>query len=399
MRLQIKLGLVAVGIGFLFLAGIGLASITSFGPWGVPHSKRADYESRLVAIKQRNTKIDHYETRSRPIRHLPIQSRNLGFISAGESLTAVFDVENVGRENLSIIKQHSPSDLEVKIQPPELRPGETAKVKLQWRLNESQVDVETGRESTTITRRARFATNDPIDPTFELKLEAKLRQKLLYPSKIQFKPSQVAEPVGKDFVVSSQTLTDLDIDSISCDAPGFIVEHSKVTDLAQLEEPSTVSASRVTFQFTPLDYGDFSWPLTAKIVNDDRSIEKIAIELTGRVRSPISFYHPDMHRKQGLSLGTLSADTEHTFHVQVRLRHETHRRLEVLDQFPPELDVVMSPQASRGIYKLTIVARKGCSTTEFNRVDRRGFIKVGDPEDPAFFRWLPIYGAIVNIAD
>jgi hypothetical protein len=104
-----------------------------------------------------------------------------------------------------------------------------------------------------------------------------------------------------------------------------------------------------------------------------------------------------MRRDRGLDIGSFSSDQEHQVYVQVRLRGEGHRKLEVLDSKPEELQVELIPLKRQGTYKMAITIPEGCPTIQFNRDDFRGFIKVGDPTDRNFSNWLPLYGAVVSL--
>ena len=79
----------------------------------------------------------------------------------------------------------------------------------------------------------------------------------------------------------------------------------------------------------------------------------------------------------------------------VRVRGDLDRKIDVLDVQPPELKATLSPQSTRGNYRLTLTIPAECPMVVFNIPEKHGFVEVGDPADRHFKNWFPIHGAVV----
>jgi hypothetical protein len=394
-----KLTVGLLGFAVLFSTATLLTTVTRYKPWGVPDVRRAEYEEKLTRIRSHNAKIDEFSKKDRAQHHIRKSSHDFGFVAAGQTLSHIFNVKNVGRQPLEIIAASVPKDVEVSVQQELTLPGSSNEVSLVWRPSAAQtVSTSDPDEQPSFQRSIELATNDPIHPSLKLTLTAKPKKKFECPKQLIFDPCSPGDSISHTFYLSSQTLDDFNIESVKCDAPGFFVDHEPVEDLSQAGRTSLTAAHRVFVRITPYKYGAFESSIKI-LTNANPDTEEHVVKLTGNVKTPITFNHPEMHRTRGLDLGTMSTDKQHQFHIQVRLRGEEHRSLEVLDWEPKELETSMTAQKRTGAYKLTITVPKDCRTVVFNRSDHRGFIKVGDPENPEFYNWLPFYGAVANLGD
>jgi hypothetical protein len=196
--------------------------------------------------------------------------------------------------------------------------------------------------------------------------------------------------------VASETTEELSVIDLKSDLAGFdySVEPADTDQLPQ-ELAGAKVAYRVTVSGSQPKYGSFSETLELDLLLNDEFTKRNA-DLSGRVRSPVSFVHPDLHSANGIDIGTIASKTEKTIGVGVRQRGQVPRALVVLDHEPKELQVELIPQKSvPGAYQLAIKVREGTPTTIFNRKDKRGFVSVGDPNEPEYSEWFPIYGVIV----
>ena len=69
----------------------------------------------------------------------------------------------------------------------------------------------------------------------------------------------------------------------------------------------------------------------------------------------------------------------------------------MIDVVPKLLQTKLDPSGREGFYKLTLTVPQGVDTESFNREDQRGYVQIGDPKDPRFQNWFPLYGATVKL--
>ena len=198
-----------------------------------------------------------------------------------------------------------------------------------------------------------------------------------------------------DFIVFSETSKTMVIDSLTCEDVdlAWFVDTSWSPESVTLE--AAQSAVRIVIQRSPMDYGRFSIPVQLQATVGDQTVT-LNSKITGLVRSPISFKSPKISNTQGLDIGTQNSGKRIEEFVAVKLRGHEGRKLAVLDFEPKQLQVTMKKLKTSGAYQLTIAVPANCPDVIFNRADQRGFVSVGDPDDPDFSSWFPLYGAIVD---
>ena len=372
----------------VFAGAITLSLAVEYKPFGVPDVRRDEYEQKLSSISARNEAIDLFRDKPRPIQALGRRLHDFGYVSVGDELTHAFKLENTGQESLQIVDAKMPAGVSYQLIPKILDGGSAGELVVRWSPKADQLGLQTN---------LKFSTNDPIDSRFTLTLYAKEKQNLILPERIDLGNADPSESFEGRATVLSQLASDIEITDVKCDAPNFFWNVDSVRlDQAAFRKQSITAGLELLVGASPVEFGKFSMPCEITMKMDGKVFAE-STELFGRVRTPITFNHPEMRRDRGLDIGTLNSDQEHQVHVQVRLRGEEHRRLAVLDSKPDELQVELSPLKLKGIYKMTITIPEGCPTTQFNRDDYRGYVEVGDPADKKFSNWLPLYGAVVSL--
>lgn len=375
-------------VGGIALAGL-FASQVENKPWGVPDFQRAEYEE-IVNQAQLAQQVSSGKA-TIPLAELSYDRRSLslGNIVSGDSISADFALKNDGTAPLTLeFSSKSNEAIVWDLSSSTLAPMQTAKLRISSTANETE-----SRQFGSVG----FKSNDPRRPKVVFSVHADVKRKLVVPQSISFGSVDQGADFTQNFYLASETTEGMGIVSLQSDLAGFnySVEPIEIDQLPK-EMSGAKVAYRVTVSGNQLKYGGFSESLVLELLLDDELIQRKAT-LSGKVKSPISFIHPDIHKTAGLKIGTIFSKTEKTVGVGVRQRSEVPRPLVVLDHAPKELEVELIPQKSvPGAYQLVIKVREGTPTVVFNRADQRGFVSVGAADDPEFSEWFPIYGVIIG---
>lgn len=374
----------------LMLAGAGFfASMINYRPWGVPEVRLSEYEENLKTISLANDVRSGAYQGAVPSFHHDARTMHFGETLLGAELNHTFKLQNLGDTVLKLTEAESSSDaVQWELTSKHLAPGEEASLSAHWYTSQ---DLETSMHW------VRLETNDPLRQAVTFILQADIRQPVVVPNTIDTGAPDFGDVVTSEFVVASETSSDLVIDEIESSMPNFewLVEESVVDgEMSGFKNAKVVH--KVLVRFVPDKYGSFSDQLTLQMTLDGNSVQRLST-IGGKVRSPITFIHPEMHSTAGLNIGTIKSDAPFEFAVSVRQRSAEPRELVVLDQYPKEFEVSLQPFKSlEGAYRLVISVPQGTPTMEFNRGDQRGYVSIGDPNDKEFSNWFPLSGAVVG---
>lgn len=376
---------------------VGFASITlalsqsvRFKPWGVPDSRRDDYDKRLSEIDRHDALVKKYSQKARPIAKATPAFRDFGWVSPSESLQHVVLIENVGDADLNLKVRGSSSDrVSGSIENEALKPGEATRCTINL-IAKSEPSQTSETQTVTIT------TNDPLQSTLTFSVQSQLREEVLLPKKIGLGKHDIGESATADFLVYSQLGEDLEIAGIENDS--FDIEWVSIpvpNDTAELQAKSARSAQRVTVNVTAKDYGRYNDKFDVRVRLD--GVEKhFDVEFGGSVRPPIGFYGPNVDQRNGINFGTVESGKQHDLFVVVRSRADRSRHIEILDIEPKELQAELQPLETAGSYRLRVSIPKDCPYRRFNLAEQHGYIKIGDPESKPYSSWLPVYGVVGN---
>ena len=384
----------AAGVLAFGTVATALALVVEYKPYGVPDSRRGEYEEKIAEISERNDLLREVPTEQRPIAFVKSATHDFGMLDPHYTATHRFDIENRGGHPLALKVLETTCKCTVgELDHSVVEPGETATITMTW---------NTGYKAEKYTQTALVETNDPVRKTLELSVKGEVRAEFIVPERIEFKASDPAEQTEANFVVFSQLWEDFTISEIACDIKGFdwIVEPIALGD-AELADRDPKSAWRVRMYGFAESYGNYEGEITitAKPAKGGDDVLRTA-PYTGRVRAPIAFTGPMLHKSDGMDIGTVVSDSEHQFHVVVRTRGDLEREIKVLDVKPEIFTASMTEvKRSPGTYRLTLAIPEGCPLTMFNSRKQHGFVQVGDPEDERFSNWFPIYGAVVTVKD
>jgi hypothetical protein len=379
----------AVFVGFTAT----IAYSVTYKPYGVSDSRRGEYEAAVSRINQRKQLAEDLAGESVPKAVVPERIHHFGMLDPHATASHAFTIGNAGESALKLSVRETSCKCTVgDLKQNMLLPGESTEVKLVW---------NTGYQADKYEQTATVVTNDPLQPTIDLKVTGEVRATFLAPESITFQKTDLGERATATMTVYSQLWEDFTIETVSS---------SDLPELEWVAEPADMRAPRLAAE-TPRsawdirlsvlaeDYGDYEGSLKLVVQptsGDDPVTNEISCK--GYVRSPITFYSPKIHRSEGLDLGTMVAGQEYVEYLTVRVRGDKSRRVEVLDSKPDQLKTTLLPTKNEGVYRLAIRVPKDCEMVTFNSDSRHGYVQVGDPENPNFSHWFPVYGAVVELS-
>ncbi|PAY18057.1 hypothetical protein CKO51_18885 [Rhodopirellula sp. SM50] len=388
-RLLVFGGLV---FGFASFA-LALTQVVSYKPWGVPDSRRDDYDQRVAELDRQAILRETYQNKPRPSARAWPAVHDFGWVRPEETLRHTVEIENVGDAELNLrIRETSSDRLTAQLEEQRLSAGESTRCTIQW-VTSSQPSTEPFQGRVTI------ATNDPLNKTLVLSVSSRQRKELVLPGAIDFGSHDMGQASTVDFVIYSQLAQRLNVVDVS--NPAFDLQWVAVPEPIDqqtrgdqtLGDRSATVASRITVEMEAKDYGHYSDQLELTVEVDGQQ-QQCKLDFGGRVRPPIGFYGPNVDRRTGVDFGTVENNEQHDLFVVVRSRADRSRNIAVLDVEPKELQAELQPLETEGSYRLRISIPKGCPYRRFNLAEQHGYIQIGDPEMKSYSNWLPVYGVV-----
>ncbi|MCC9599050.1 hypothetical protein LOC67_00650 [Stieleria sp. JC731] len=381
-RLLIAL-VITVGFSAVVFA---LSQNVVYKPWGVPDSRRDEYDAMLAEIerKEQLKSIPTARVRSSVMQH------DFEWVAAGKVCRHSFKVSNVGEVDLELdVLDKGRDDIRVTLDTNVVAPGQSAKCDLEWTVPES--------DSIDAANSVFLATNDPINPKVRFSCTAKRRQEIIAPKSIRFEKNDLGESATASFYVFTQLSDQFEVKSVSAD--GFELDWTTEPaspDEGELKNHSATSAVAMTVNLKSGDFGKFNGMLVVHAETGTGNHEH-AIPFSGKVRPPIGFYGPELYQKTGLDMGTLDGGKRKDFYVTVRSRVDKAREIEVLEIVPDALETELTKADQDGSYRLRITVPEGCPDLQYNLDQNRGYVKVGDPKSDTYSSWLPIWVSVSNV--
>ncbi len=373
--------------GFASFA-LALTQVVSYKPWGVPDSRRDDYDQRVAELDRQAILQETYRSKPRPSATAWPAVHDFGWVRPGEAVRHTVEIENVGNAELNLRIRETNSDrLTAQLEGQRLAPGESTRC---------TIDLVASRQPSAepFEGRVTIATNDPLNNTVVLSVFCRQRKELVLPAAIDFGSHDMAEASTVDFLIYSQLAQRLNVVDVSNAA--FDLQWVAVPepiDNQTLGDASATAASRITVEMEAKDYGHYSDQLEVTVEVDGQE-QQYKLDFGGRVRPPIGFYGPSVDRRTGVDFGTVENNEQHDLFVVVRSRADRSRKIAVLDIEPKELQAELQPLETEGSYRLRISIPKGCPYRRFNLAEQHGYIQIGDPEMKSYSNWLPVYGVV-----
>ncbi len=382
--------------GVIVFAAIALLLTTTvtYHPFGVPGSRRVEYREKISQIEKYAALAKQADAVTRPVAVTADTVFNFGMVDPHSTLSHSFVVRNEGELPLQLTVRETSCKCTVgKLGSQLVLPGGETAVTMTW---------NTGYQADDYEQIAIVSTNDPLRKEIELKVNGEVRAEYVLPNEVTFEASDPGKPAETAFLVYSQVWDDFEVASVDSDLKGFQWAAEPILpDDVSLLDAEAKSAWRVNISSSGNSRGRFAGEikLTFNPIDGSKGVTR-ELTASGKVRSPISFYSPDIHRNEGLDIGTLASGKEYLFHLVVRSRGDLDRKLGVLDVKPDELEAFVKPFPSQpGSYRLTLKVPKDCPMVTFNANTKHGYVHVGDPDDETFSNWFPVMGAVVPLDD
>ncbi len=382
------IGFIGFGL-FVFL----LTSSVVYLPYGVPESRLQEYEEKIREIKAYAELERQADPSTLPVATVDQTMFDFGMVDPHKTLSHRFTVRNDGQVPLQLkVRETSCKCTVGELDASVLLPAEQTNVMMTW---------NTGYQADQYEQTATIITNDPLAKEILLKVKGEIRAEFVAPESIAFHVADMGEAAESSFLVYSQLWSDFTIADVESDLENFewLAEPISVNH-AMLADSEARSAWEVRVFSANQEYGKFSGKISIQAEPVDGG-EPVVRDLTcsGKVRAPINFYGPDIHRSEGLDIGTIVSGEEREFHLVVRARTDVQRKIEVLDVKPDELNATLEPLATTGSYRLTLKVPKDCPMVVFNAAQKHGYVQVGDPLNKQFSNWFPVHGAVVTLQE
>jgi hypothetical protein len=173
-----------------------------------------------------------------------------------------------------------------------VKPGESTTIDLEWNTKDFHDDYSQG---------ARFGSNDPSRPTFNLTIKGKVYPAVIVfpPQMIQFQTISNEEPNQARIAVFSLDRPQMKLTKLSTSKPGLIEAHSTPMTPEQAKQLKAEAGHTVTVEIKPgMPVGQFQEELV--IQTDHPKQPEVKVTIAGHVSGPISAVPPGL-RMLGVS--------------------------------------------------------------------------------------------------
>jgi hypothetical protein len=233
-----------------------------------------------------------------------------------------------------------------------IKPGVATTIDLSWNTKEFHDDYSQG---------AKFGTNDPRTPQFQLAIKGKVYPPVVVfpPQMMQFPRISNEEPHQSKFAVYSQERPELKVIKAVSSKPGLIGAEFKPMTPQEAKQLKVEKGYMVTVEIKPgMPLGNFHEELV--VTTDHPKQPEVKMTIGGSVYGPITVTPPGVRMPD--VVGRIGASKELT--VIVRGGRET--KIDVLRK-PEKVDVTITPDdrsTHKGRYRLTVSVPPGTAPGE-----------------------------------
>ena len=255
--------------------------------------------------------------------------------------THTFVLRNEGLSDLKIIPGKPSCKCTVsKVSRKTIPPGETAEVTLTWK---------TGKSKGKYRKRAPIKTNDPAQPSIQLKIEGTVTPDFAFKPPTLF-ASGLANDMEKTLEAKLYFYGDKQVELFDPTLGGAKLKDFLKVDYQpiandQINEPYATSGFTVQVKFLPgLPIGNFH---EAVIFRTEPSLpQPVRLNVNGTVRKPVNLFGPKLNRKtQTLDLGKVSggSGTPVRLLMQVAGRYRDQVDVKLTSSDPPGISLEIGP--------------------------------------------------------
>ena len=162
----------------MITAASGVSLSVHYKPYGVPDVLRAEYETKIADIKEREFLFQNAHKLSEAIAYMPTNTHDFGIMDPHGTASHQFEIHNKGSAPLALKMGTTTCKCTAgKLGSSLLQPGEQTTIELTW---------NTGYKVDEYEQSAFLLTNDPTVPEIEIKVKGEIKGELMSPEKITF---------------------------------------------------------------------------------------------------------------------------------------------------------------------------------------------------------------------
>ena len=388
-----KVAFLLTGLFSFFGVGLGLASIAVYKPWGVPDSRREEYDEIMAEIERKKELKKLAAVMS--LGKVGIQETQYDFGLLDPHTTHAehaFRVDNLGEGDLLLnVADSSCICIDAELETSAVAPGEHTMITVNWDAGSDVVDEF---EHSAIIR-----TNDPQKPEFNLFVRGKVSTEWGFSGPIGGSPDvSIGEPSNGSTLLFSQTYEDIVVLDTESSHPGITVSTEPV-DEAQLSAHQAKSGTKLVATYVPTSsVTRFDETIKVHLLDPNTSNETwLDVPFHGKYRRPVRFYGPEIWKKSGLLLETveLGSDKKWAFFARFHVDHDVNEAV-IADVKPDGLVADIEPiKRLENTFRVEIRLADDATPVQFD-FGQQGYVKVADKSDPEISGWLPLHGRIIE---
>ncbi len=255
--------------------------------------------------------------------------------------THTFVLQNEGLSDLKIVPGKPSCKCTVsKVSRKTIPPGETAKVTLTWK---------TGKSKGKYRKRAPIKTNDPTQPSIQLKIEGTVTPDFAFKPPTLF-ASGLANDMEKEmdaqlFFYGKDKVELLGQELIDQDLKDYLVIDYEPIPKDQISEPYATAGYKIRVKFLPgMPTGNFHEALIFR--SDPSMAQPVRLNINGTVRKPVNIFGPKLNQKtQTLNMGRLTAGSSSPVRLlmQVAGKYRDDVKVKITRSEPPGIQLETGP--------------------------------------------------------
>lgn len=375
-------------LGSLFLfAALSLlaASLVEYKPWGVHDLQREQYQQILAKIDKRA----NLEGIPRPDMKVISISNPEGLLQPGDLVTTKVTVHNSGALDLQLDAKTKLPDGFSSQQPfpINISPGMDVAISLDWKV--PNIQPEEGQLS------IKLRSNDPLHEELLIEPTCNVAKSFFVANEEVADTKLSSEDVVVVNHVFSQRYDEFLIEDLEFDSR-ILVETEPEFDESLLERHNAKFGMRVKATYPAgTKPSKLRFPIKFRAINDVDS-ERLEFAFFVVIKSPISFYGPDLDTRVGYKLGVIKIGTERNWNLFARVKSERIIDDLIAKVSPDGLEAeITKARLDSNDFKINLRLKPDAKPANF-QADRQGYVEVTSQSDPSISNWIPLRGVIIE---
>lgn len=384
------IGLASIPLALLAFGAL-LAGITPNLPFGVTAANRERYEEKLLEIRKQSQMLE-LAARGRGAKVFHSTAAH-DFKVVDPSVTEKaheFEVENRGTGDLVLTALNSScqctkAELEKRI----ISPGESGKIRVVW--NSEKATSGPFEEAIYI------GTNDPRREKLKFTVKGEVARRFAVQGPIAGSGELQGTPIRGETLLYSQTFDVITVVETTTSSPSVKLEVEPASP-SVVKDLGAQAAVKLVATYFPTDGAkEFDETVRARVISPASKAEEwVDVPFTGKYRSRVSFFGPEIDSRSGIDLGLIELGSDQTWSFGVRLLGDPPpESLAVTAVEPSSLVASVEPsERLPGTFRVTLQLAKDAEPVRFTG-ERQGFVEVAAADDPAVSSWMPLTGQII----